>query len=202
VTSIRVGILALGAANRRSIEGALERSGAAPFFLDAAAGLDACDALVIPGVSNVGFVIDEIDRRSLREPLLRAMAGGLPTLGICAGFQVLFERSDEAPHERGLGVFGGNVERMQAPKLPHMGWNLVEAAVPSIESGWAYFAHTFAAPVTELTIATTSLADRRFASVARRGNVTGVQFHPERSGAYGSQLLDMFLRSAGCVRPC
>jgi imidazole glycerol-phosphate synthase subunit HisH len=199
VTRIRAAILALGAANRRSIESALTRAGASPFFLEDAGDLASCDALVIPGVSNVGFVIGEMEQRALREPLLRAMWSGLPTLGICAGFQVLFECSDEAPLARGLAVFDGRVRRLRSQKLPHMGWNRVESTDPGLEPGWAYFAHTFAAPVTPLTVAQTSYADQRFSSIARRGNVTGVQFHPERSGAYGARFLESFVRFAACV---
>jgi imidazole glycerol-phosphate synthase subunit HisH len=194
-----VGILTLGAANVRSLEGALQRAGTRAFAVTDAQGLALCDALVLPGVSNVGFVIEEMDRRRLRTPLLDALASGTPALGICAGYQLLFETTDEAPLMRGLGVFSGGVRRLQAPKLPHMGWNRVESRDPEFDSGWAYFAHTFVAPCGVETIAETALDGERFASASRRANVTGVQFHPERSGAYGAGILARFVRAKALV---
>jgi imidazole glycerol phosphate synthase glutamine amidotransferase subunit len=188
------GILALGAANVRSIEGALERIGVPSFLVRDAQGVALCDLLVLPGVSHLGFVIDEMDRRCLRKPLADAIAAGVPTLGICAGYQLLFDRSEEAPQLRGLGIFEGGIRRLRSPKLPHMGWNLVESDDASFESGWAYFAHTYAAMPGVETIAQTPVAGERFASVSRRGSVTGVQFHPERSGAYGARMLANFVR--------
>jgi len=194
-----VGIVALGAANRRSIESALERAGAATRFVSEPVAVGPCDALVIPGVAHFGFVAGELDRGELRPALLAACAAGVPILGICVGYQLLFECSEEAPQAQGLGIFSGTVRRLRTPRVPHMGWNSIEPLADSsaIGRGWAYFANAFAPdPDVPNAIATTSDGIDRFASAAQAGTVSGVQFHPERSGAYGAQLLERFVRSA------
>jgi glutamine amidotransferase len=192
----RVAVLSLGASNAANICAGVRRAGGDPYALRSADGLDGADALVLPGVANVAFLIDAIEAAGLREPLVTAIDRGLPTLGICAGFQLCFQASDEAPARRLLGIFQGRVQSMRAPKLPHMGWNHVESTVADFESGWAYFAHSFAAPAdAEETIAISRHGDA-FASASRKGNVTGLQFHPERSGIYGASLLRSFLLEA------
>ncbi len=194
-----VGIVALGAANRRSIEAALLRAGAATRFISDRVALRGCDALVIPGVANFGYVATELERTGLRSAILETCVQGLPLLGICVGYQLLFERSDEAPHMRGLGLLRGSVRRLRTPRVPHIGWNRVNpvAAESAVQRGWAYFANAYApdADVAD-AIATTSDGADAFASAARAGKVSGVQFHPERSGAYGAALLEDFVRSA------
>jgi glutamine amidotransferase len=192
----RIAVLSLGASNHANVATGLGLAGAEPFALREAKELDEADALVIPGVANVGYLIEALDAAGLREPLVAAIERGMPTLGICAGFQLLFARSSEAPQRRGLGVFAGSVRALRAKKLPHVGWNRVDSLAPDFAGGWAYFAHSFAVPpdVRE-TIAVTH-HDEPFASAARERNVLGVQFHPERSGAYGAALLGAFVRGA------
>jgi glutamine amidotransferase len=192
-----VGIVALGAANRRSIEAALRRAGAATRFIEKPSEVGTCDALVLPGVANFGYVAQELDRTELRPALIEAIHFGIPLLGICVGFQLLFEGSDEAPRARGLGIFSGTVRRLRTPRVPHMGWNLVEPREVALPRGWAYFANAFApdASVPD-AVATTSDGDDTFACAAARGHVLGVQFHPERSGAYGAALISAFVQSA------
>lgn len=189
-----VGIVTLGAANRRSIDAALQRTGARTRFVTQPRELAACDALVLPGVANFGYVARELEGTGLRRALIEAVGEGCPLLGICVGFQLLFERSEEAPGTRGLGIFEGAVRRVRTPRVPHMGWNRVESLARSFESGWAYFANAYApdANVRD-AIAITYDGSDGFASAARRGNVLGLQFHPERSGAYGAQVLAAFV---------
>ncbi|HEV3090750.1 MAG TPA: imidazole glycerol phosphate synthase subunit HisH [Candidatus Cybelea sp.] len=189
----RVTIVALGAANRRSLAYALARAGADVRFADEPREIAACDALVIPGVANVGYLADAMDRRALRAPILEAIAAGRPCLGICAGFQLFFEGSEEAPQVRGLGVFRGTVRRLNGPKSPHMGWNRVER---DGEAPWAYFAHTYAPPAGVPDASAITRYGEAFASAGERGNLRGVQFHPERSGRYGATLLQRFVALA------
>lgn len=191
-----IGIVALGAANRRSIDAALQRAGATTCFIDEPRLIAGCDALVLPGVANFGFIAGELDRTGMRFALLEAIGFGIPLLGICVGFQLLFARSEEAPNARGLSIFKGTVRRLRTPRVPHMGWNRVEPATSAIEGGWAYFANAYAPDAGALdAIATTQDGDDRFASAAACRNVQGVQFHPERSGAYGARLLASFVQS-------
>jgi imidazole glycerol phosphate synthase glutamine amidotransferase subunit len=192
----RIAVLALGAANYANIFTGLARAGGTPFAARAANDLDGADALVIPGVANVGFLIDALDATGMRRPLLEAIERGMPALGVCAGFQLCFESSDEAPQRRGLAIFAGHVAAMRAPKLPHLGWNRVESLARSFGSGWAYFAHSFATPANAPQSVAQTTHRVPFASAARKGNVLGVQFHPERSGAFGASLLATFVREA------
>jgi imidazole glycerol phosphate synthase glutamine amidotransferase subunit len=197
-----VAIVALGALNRRSIAKALERAGANVRFADEPTALREADALVIPGVANVAYLIEALDRRELREPLLAAIETGVPCLGICAGFQLLFEASDEAPGARGLGIFAGTVRRTNGPKSPHIGWNRVVPVDESQQSDWAYFAHAYAAPADVRDVAAITTFGSGFASIATRGSVKGVQFHPERSARYGAELLAQFVADARCIYAC
>ena len=198
---MKIGVVTVGAANGRSVFAALLQAGGDAFVIDRPAALREAHALVIPGVAHVGFVLDALDRMRLREPLAEAIRDGVPTLGICAGFQVLFAGSEEAPGRSGLGAFDGTVSRLQGEKIPHIGWNWVASLAGGVESGWAYFAHSFGARADSIdTIGLTTYAGGAFASIACKDNVTGVQFHPERSAAYGARFLQGFVESARGVR--
>jgi imidazole glycerol phosphate synthase glutamine amidotransferase subunit len=198
----RIAIVALGAANRRSIAGGIERAGGAPVFVQEPRDLDRADGIVIPGVANVGYLTQELDRCGLRAPVSTAVASETPYLGICAGFQLMFERSEEAPNELGLGIFPGSVRRLRSPKSPHIGWNFVESSDPTFESGWAYFAHSYAPPADVADAIAVTSYGAAFASAGSRGAAIGVQFHPERSGRYGAGILERFVLLAGGCRAC
>jgi glutamine amidotransferase len=192
----RIGMLTLGAANGASLAYAIERAGGAPIAVDTAQQFGGLDALIIPGVANVGFLADAIDRLCLRAPLLGLMQSRLPILGICAGFQILFEGTHEAPTAKCLGVFKGMVRSLRGPKTPHMGWNYVESLSSALTSGWAYFAHSYAPEPGISDARALTEYGGKFASVAGKDRILGVQFHPERSGAYGAALLRTFVDTA------
>jgi imidazole glycerol-phosphate synthase subunit HisH len=191
-----VGIVALGAANSQSIVYALRRVGADAVLLKKPEQLPAVRALVLPGVANLGYMIEALDRGNWRAAILTGIDAGLPTLGICAGFQLLCTRSEEAPGQHGLGIFDGTVTKLAAEKLPHMGWSPVEATSLAFENGWGYFAHSYAPPATLRETRAITHCGAAFASAAGSGNVIGVQFHPERSGEYGARVLRRFVRKA------
>lgn len=196
----RIGVVALGACNLRSVVAALERAGASAEIVVREERLERVDALILPGVANFGFVARALDAHGLREGVLAAIRSGLPTLGICAGYQLLFEGSEEAPDVRGLGIFPGMVRRLRGPKRQHVGWNRVEPNDGDASAGWAYFAHAYA-PSADIDCAQASTTfGERFTSVARIGSVTGMQFHPERSSDYGARVLRSFVESVpACV---
>jgi glutamine amidotransferase len=197
LTLPRIGIITLGAANAANIATGLRRAGGEPFPVRGADDFKNAHALVIPGVANVEFLIEALDAAALRDPLAAAIRGGTPTLGICAGFQLCFESSDEATQQRGLGTFRGRVRSMRARKLPHTGWNWVASRVREFPSGWAYFAHSFAAPADVPNAIAVTNHGTPFASAARNANLYGVQFHPERSGKYGASFLESFVGGVG-----
>ena len=190
----KIAVLTLGASNHANICSGLARAGGSPYALRAPRDLYRAGAVVIPGVANVAFLVDALDAAGLRGALLRAMQSGMPALGVCAGFQLCFDASEEAPQRRLLGLFAGHVRALRAPKLPHMGWNRLQIKKNSllldgISSGTCfYFAHSFAAPSGSYTIAECE----GFSAAIARDNFYGVQFHPEKSAEAGLRLLKNF----------
>ena len=195
-----IALVDYGAGNLTSVMRGLCRAGLEPAIASSPAALDDARGIVIPGVGH--FAATTSIRDDWREALLARIGAGVPLLGICLGMQWLFEGSTEAPHVPGLGVVRGLCRALDdsAVKVPHLGWNrLVPAARPSqllhgIEPGaFAYFAHSFAAPVGPDTVATTTHGSA-FASVIDRDNIFGAQFHPELSAGTGAALLVNFAR--------
>ena len=211
-----VHVLDYGAGNVRSITNAIERVGFKVAFVTCPADLLTASIVVFPGVGCVSAAIDFLDTRGFREPLLVYLRSGRPFLGICLGMQTLFDRSEEAPGARGLGLIAGCVARL-APKdgssVPHMGWNGVARAreatggvkvIPALASlddtSRVYFVHSYAArvePANAAWVATvTDYGGERFISSVARGAIVATQFHPEKSGALGLSVFENFLRSA------
>jgi imidazole glycerol phosphate synthase glutamine amidotransferase subunit len=186
----RLAVLCAGAGNRTSIACALERAGAQPVIVDDR--FEEADGIVFPGVAHFGYLAEQIDRRGWREPIRDAIARSVPFLGICAGAQLLFARSEEAPNTRGLEIFPETVRAVRGPRSQHMGWNTVDPLNGDFEGGWAYFAHAFAPPANGSSAIATSVYGQPFASAVAAQSVLGVQFHPERSGAYGAGILRKF----------
>jgi glutamine amidotransferase len=189
----RIAIVDYGAGNLASVMKAFRAVDAEPALVCAPTDLDAASAIVIPGVGHFGATaaIDGQWRAAMRA----AIGRGVPLLGICLGMHFLFDGSDEAPGAAGLGLFNGRVARMTgAVKVPHVGWNALEPTVLSPlfhgvnGNPTVYFTHSYAAPPGPDAIARTTHG-ATFASIVARGNVTGMQFHPEKSGAAGLALL-------------
>jgi glutamine amidotransferase len=158
--------------------------------------------LIVPGVGH--FSATEALDDSWRRTILDAVAAGTPLLGICVGMQWLFEGSDEAPGVPGLGLMQGRIARLDGDadarlKVPHVGWNALDIRrqgrlLEGLPAGaQVYFTHSYAAPVTETCAAATAHANV-FSSAVERDNVFGVQFHPEKSGEAGLQILRNFLK--------
>jgi len=158
----------------------------------------ATDVLILPGVGAFGAATDRLAPG--REAMRRALESGLPCLGICLGMQLLLDRSDEGPGA-GLGVIAGDVTRLAARRVPHIGWNTVDDAADPVFSAApvpiAYFANSYVCrPVsTDTVIAWTTHDADRFPAAIRRGNTMGVQFHPEKSSTAGVQFIRAFLDS-------
>jgi imidazole glycerol-phosphate synthase subunit HisH len=194
------------AGNLTSVKKALAAVGAELFVPDAPDDLAAAAGIIVPGVGHFGAT------RALDAPWVEAILGrvgeGRPLLGICLGMQWLFEGSDEAPDLPGLGLLSGRCHRLgagggPAVKVPHVGWNSlaiqrVEGTIlDSVDTGaQVYFTHSFVAPITGDSAATTEHGER-FASAVQRGYIAGVQFHPEKSGEVGLRILRNFVELAG-----
>jgi glutamine amidotransferase len=200
-----VGVIDYGAGNFPSVARALDKLGAELLVAVWPSDLQYADAIVLPGVGNYAALIRAIDERDLRRTLLDAIARGVPFLGICLGLQALYSSSEEAPSLSGLNLFSGSVRSLPATvKLPHMGWNRLRMQQASqllaglSDSDYFYFAHTYAAapsPRSNEVVATCSHgAD--FTAVLEHKNILATQFHPEKSGAAGTRLLQNFLSVA------
>ena len=192
-----IAVLDYGAGNLRSVQNTLEAIGASFEIVRDAAGLRRGAKILLPGVGNFGQMMRALDALGLRAALKDGIASGVPFLGICLGLQALFERSAEAPDVAGLGIFEGTVERLGAgARVPHMGWNTVQLVKPSrlLDSAcepYVYFANSYAVPVCAATAATCYYG-QPFTAVLESGNIFGVQFHPEKSGAAGLHLIRRF----------
>jgi glutamine amidotransferase len=189
-------LLDYGSGNLRSAQRALERVGAeVTVTRDAGAALDA-DGLVVPGVGAFAACMRGLEDVGAGAVIRKRVEDERPVLGICVGMQVLFDAGVEHGAETaGLGVFPGRVEQLQAPVLPHMGWNTVSAAPGSrLFAGLDpetrfYFVHSYAAHDTDGTI-TSAEHGERFVAAVERGAVSATQFHPEKSGDAGAALLE------------
>ena len=205
----RIAVVDYGAGNLVSIEQGLTASGATVAIARGPADLDGADAIVVPGVGAAGPAMRRLTSRGLAEPILDWIRADRPFLGVCLGLQLLFESSDE-DGARTFGVLPGRTARLlDAPTLPHIGWNQVErrrdhALFDGIADGADfYFVHSYAgAPAAgsgdDLVVAETEHG-RPFVSAVARGNLLGVQFHPERSGADGLRLLANFVTLVGAA---
>jgi imidazole glycerol phosphate synthase glutamine amidotransferase subunit len=192
-------IVDYGAGNLCSVQNTLDELGAKYVVTNQPQAVQEADKLLLPGVGHFGQMMTALDRLSLRDPILERMRAGVPMLGICLGLQSLFETSEESPDSRGLGVFPGTVKRFTGDiRIPHMGWNSLSAvrATRLLEGlpkePYAYFAHSFYVPVMEATAATCTYA-QPYTAILERENIFGVQFHPEKSGPVGLQIVKNFL---------
>lgn len=194
---MRVALIDAGGSNIGSVRHALERLGAEVVAGGDAASIHACERVILPGVGVAAAAMARLREQGLID-VIRGLTQ--PLLGICLGMQILFESSEEG-EVKTLGVLRGRIRRLpQAPgiRIPHMGWNRLafrrdSHLLEGIESGaQCYFVHSYAAPVTDDCVAA-SAHGVPLAAVVERGNVAGMQFHPERSGAVGARLLENFL---------
>jgi glutamine amidotransferase len=199
---VKAAVIDYDLGNLPSVTKALERIGVDAVVVDGPKGFtDELDAVVLPGVGHFGAGADNLADRKLVDPLKRWASEGRPLLGICVGLQLFFERSEEDPDARGLGIVDGDVKRLQAPKVPHMGWNTLEKNAKvqngAVVSGVApddlvYFVHSFYVDPDPSTIAATTTYGQRFCSVVEHENIVGVQFHPEKSADVGRGVLQRF----------
>ena len=198
-----VGVVDYGSGNLRSVCKALEAVGASVSLVTQVSQLDRFDAIVVPGVGAFGDCAENLRASGLWEPLRNWLEAGRPYLGICLGYQLLFESSEESPGRRGFGFLPGRVVRFRGDKLkiPHIGWNrLHETRGPIYESlagdPYFYFVHSyFPVPDDDHIVSARCEYGGSFAASISSGNLHGTQFHPEKSQSSGLTLLKNFLET-------
>lgn len=197
---MRVTVIDYKAGNLTSVLKTLRHLGAEAVVTDGDLSLvESAERIVLPGVGHFAAT-ERLDSTGLTGAIRAATARGIPFLGICVGMQWLYAGSSEAPQQPGLGEFAATCTRFPEgkAKVPHVGWNSLEVRpnsrlLANISPGeFVYFTHSFKAPVTADTAATTHYIEP-FAAAVERDNVMGVQFHPEKSGETGLKVLRNFL---------
>jgi glutamine amidotransferase len=191
------------AGNLTSVKKALTTIGADVFVPQGPDALREARGIIVPGVGHFGAT-RALDAAWI-EGILERIGEGRPLLGICLGMHWLFEGSDEAPDLPGLGLLSGQCRRLassDAIKIPHVGWNTLslqrEASILEgvADQSQVYFTHSYVAPLTSETVAMAEHGEP-FSAVVQRANIAGVQFHPEKSGDVGLQILRNFIQLAG-----
>lgn len=198
-----IALIDYGSGNLRSVEKALRHIGAEVKLVDSPEKLDGNDAVVLPGVGAFGDCATNLRSRGLWEPMQDWLRSGRPFLGICVGYQLLFEGSEESPEVSGLGFFSGQVRRFSTPqlKVPQIGWNTLETQPSPLwkglpENPFVFFVHSFfPSPTAASVVSATTEYGESFAAAVSKENVHGVQFHPEKSQANGLRILQNFVES-------
>ena len=203
-----IAIVDYGVGNLRSVERALLHAGASPKITADKEDLQRANGLVLPGVGAFGAAVDALEGAGLARSVIDYAASGRPLLGVCLGFQLLFDWSDESGGRRGLGLLPGSVVRLvhsDGMKVPHMGWNQLrlQRTHPITEGlrdgAYVYFVHSYAARVEEATVIATCDYGGDIPAVCAQGNVVGTQFHPEKSSDDGLRIYANFVSACSAV---
>jgi len=195
-------VLDYGSGNLRSAERALARTGASVVVTADLQAAAECDGLVVPGVGAFAACMQGLNAIRGGTVVWDRLRKQRPVLGICVGMQILFERGlEHGVESSGLGVLAGDVTLIEADVVPHMGWNTVDVAPGSelfkgVEDERFYFVHSYAArDVPDVLLTTATHGPTTFAAAVERGVLSATQFHPEKSGDAGAQLLENCVRS-------
>jgi imidazole glycerol-phosphate synthase subunit HisH len=201
----RIGLIDYGSGNLRSVAKALEAVGAATQIILKDSIPDEIEALVLPGVGSFGDSVRQLRERGLFQPVKEWLVSGRQFLGICLGYQLLFQESEESPGVEGLALFNGVVRRFGSKevKVPHIGWNRLtwtDAALdryPGLPlDPFVYFVHSYyPVPESSSIVAATAAYGGEFAAAIVAGSVFATQFHPEKSQENGLAILRQFVSS-------
>ena len=195
---MKVAIIDYGMGNLYSVEQALIRLGAEVIVTSDKEALNASDALVLPGVGAFPDAMARLEDSGLADFIKQTKK---PLIGICLGMQLMFEQSEEVRTTDGLGIFKGRIEKFKdVPRIPHMGWNDLQFTTSSQpDKRYVYFVHSFYAVdvAPEELVAYADYEGVIVPAVVLKENFTGMQFHPEKSGPVGMQLLQQWLEKVG-----
>ncbi|OIP75721.1 MAG: imidazole glycerol phosphate synthase subunit HisH [Parcubacteria group bacterium CG2_30_36_18] len=193
-------IIDYGMGNLLSIENAFRYFGAKVKITAQPEEIEKAKKLVFPGVGNFAEAIKNLKRKKIDLAIKNSIQKGTPFLGICLGFQLLFEKSEEAPKIKGLSIFQGKVSRLKKVKIPQIGWNQLKIQKKSkilkgLKGGsFVYFMHSFyPKPIDKKIIIAKTNYGIDFCSSIESKNIFGVQFHPEKSGKVGLKILKNFV---------
>ena len=201
-----IGVIDYGAGNLSSVCNSLKKLSADCHVVKAPSDLNKIQTMIFPGVGSFGDSSDQLKKQSLFEPIREWIINDKPFLGICIGFQMLFDSSEESPGSEGLGIIPGKVIKFSEQtnlKVPHMGWNKVQIKNLN-DPVWQkiddfthfYFVHSyFPKPDNPEVSSSTTGYGIDFTSSIRFGNIFGTQFHPEKSQKSGLRLIENFLKS-------
>lgn len=207
-----IDLVDIGGGNIGSVSRCLKRLGVSFRQVDAANPPDGTRPLIVPGVGAFGPVMDSLRQSGLDKLLVDLVRAGTPYLGICVGMQVLFDGSEESPESRGLGLIPGHVVRFRTGKVPQIGWNEIAAKGAYVQEtattdrctpramhgkgdgGFVYFVNSFYAhPEDGDCVMYSSNYGGEFCAAVSSGNITGFQFHPEKSGPFGETLIQRWI---------
>ena len=202
-----IAIIDYGAGNLQSVKKAFDFIGAESVITDNPDVINACDKILLPGVGSFGDAMDSMTKKGLVETVKQNAMSGKPFLGICLGLQLLFEESEESPGVEGLGIFKGKIKKFSPDmglKIPHIGWNSLEIKQKDTlfkdisENSYVYFVHSYYLHAEdENEIATVTNYGIDFHSAVGKDNIFATQFHPEKSGDVGLQILRNFASMEG-----
>lgn len=199
-------IIDYGVGNLRSVQNGFAEAGFPTIVSGDPRQLEVADGLVLPGVGAFGQAMESLRQSGLDQVILSRVAAGVPLLGICLGLQMLFEKSQEMGEHTGLGLIGGDVVLFRGTlKVPQVGWNQLairrkHPLLDGIRDGdYVYFVHSFyARPTDPAVVLATADYGVDFPAVVQKGNVFGIQFHPEKSSRLGIHILKNFGRLVEC----
>lgn len=203
-----IAIIDYGAGNLQSVEKALRHMGCECEITADPAVLQAAQGAILPGVGAFGATMESLRRKGLESPIKEYVESGRPFLGICLGLQVLFESSEESPGVPGLGLLKGKIIRLpEGPglKIPHIGWNSLDIKKPGgLFAGqgaepFVYFVHSYYLQAEEDVVTATAEYGVTIHAAVQKDNLWACQFHPEKSGDAGLQMLRSFVEVSGHV---
>ena len=195
----KIVIIDYGAGNLTSVRNAFAFLKLDAVITDKPIEIENASAIVFPGVGNFGFMMKQLKKKKLDVAIKKAISNGKKFLGICLGMQALFEESEESPKIKGLAIFKGKVMKFTAGKVPQIGWNKILPVKKEKEifrQEYAYFVNSYyVVPKDKSIIAAKTDYNGKFACAVKYKNITAVQFHPEKSGKQGIELLRRWLES-------
>ena|SRR3989338_2151990 len=194
-------IIDYGAGNLKSVKNALDYLGVASIITDNPRDILKADRVILPGDGSFGYMMENLEKKFLIVPIKNFIKSGKPFLGICLGLQGLFEESEESPKVKGLSIFNGKVIKFREGKVPQIGWNKIKTTKKFFseknffDNKYMYFVNSYyVVPEDKFIVATVTDYNGNFVSAIKADNVTAMQFHPEKSGKAGIELLRRWLK--------